>query len=260
MVISTCNRVEIIAHTTNGSRRPARISARSLSSHRRRTRRASLRIPRERRRAAFVPRCVQPGFHGRRRSPDPWPGQRSLRHRPRRRRRSRPTRSTLQPRLRRRQTRAQRNRRRIFFSLHRIGRSRTGEKDFRDAGRENSFHRRRRKNERTRRPPPDGPRLRLDLRLQPDLRTSGGPGAEIQRPSHQVRRSLFELRPRRHRHHLHRRRPTPFSAASTESNSSPAARTNPCSSSTSPSPATFRRTWPSSTASSPTTSTTCSRP
>ncbi len=33
MVISTCNRVEIVAHTTNGSRRPARIPARPLSSH-----------------------------------------------------------------------------------------------------------------------------------------------------------------------------------------------------------------------------------
>jgi len=51
-----------------------------------------------------------------------------------------------------------------------------------------------------------------------------------------------------------------FSAKNTENNFSPAARTSRCSSSTLPSRGTFRRRWPSSTASSPTILMTCSRP
>ena len=53
---------------------------------------------------------------------------------------------------------------------------------------------------------------------------------------------------------------TRFSAANTANSSSRAARTARCFSSTSPFPATFRPRWASSTASSPTTSTTCSKP
>ena len=86
--------------------RSARISARSLSPDSGRTRRAFVRVPRERRGAAPLPRSFQPGFDGGRRSSDSRPGKRGLRHRPRRGLGARATRSALHPRLCGRQARA----------------------------------------------------------------------------------------------------------------------------------------------------------
>ena len=135
---------------------------------------------------ASVPRASSPAFDGRRRGPDSRSGERSLRHGTSRRRRSRTTRPALQPRLRRRQARAQRDGRGIFVSVDRLGRGRARKENFRDTGREDGLHRRRREDERTRRPPPHGPRLRVHLRSQPYLRTRDRIGPEIRRPGHQV--------------------------------------------------------------------------
>ena len=98
-----------------------------------------------------------------------------------------------------------------------------------------------RKDERTGRAPSACPWRGVDLRRQSHLRPRHSPGPEVRRSGHRVQPALRHLRPRRHRHYFDRRSRTPSSAASMAKCFSAAARTVPCSSSTSPSRATSIR-------------------
>ncbi len=76
MIISTCNRVEVITHTTNGSadlrgflHEHFHLTAEDLDPHLYEFRENESRAP-------CLPRGLQPRFDGGRRSPDSRPGQR----------------------------------------------------------------------------------------------------------------------------------------------------------------------------------------
>ncbi len=179
MIVSTCNRVEILARTTTELTGLDGFFREFYGVDPTAYRTAPLRISRPRCRPSHLPRCFQPGFDGRGRAANPGPGQGSLRHGPGCRRSEFAARCAADASVCRSQASTERNRNGDLSRVGRLGRSRPGQEDLRQPAGQERLPRRRRQDVRAGSPPSAGARSGEDLRLQPHLRSRGGAGEEI---------------------------------------------------------------------------------
>ena len=215
MIVSTCNRVELVARADGRRRRSSRLPAEAVWLRSPALPQVSLRISRARCHPSRLPRDLEPGLDGRGRAADSGTGEGSLRHRARRRRCQFATRCAFLARLRGGQAGADRDRHRHVRRFHRFGRGGPGQEDLRQPRRQERLPGRRGQDVRTRCPSPAGAWREQDLRRQSHLRARRCAGQEVQRRSHPVRSALRHRRSRRHRHHAPPARRTPSSARNT---------------------------------------------